>query len=156
MSGDVREALSAAQLEALRGGYDRATMHLVATKVVVGPYPPLAGLAAFAADRFYCAEPPVLAHANRERALLLLFAADRRPAFALAVHVYWALMEGLEVDEVAELLLLGAVYGGLDAYTDAMRVLQQTLGLLAKAADEGGDGLASGRLLPALVAAFRA
>lgn len=155
MSTDVRTLLTADQLAKLRAGYSRAVMNTVATKVVQAPYPPLAGLVSFAAERFYNEAPPVLGHADRERSLILLLAADRRPAFAQAVHFYWGLMEGLEVEEVAEVLSLCALYGGLDAYTDAMRLLQATLAHLTKAADQGGEAATSAVLLPALVAAFR-
>lgn len=155
MSTDVSTILNDQQLATLRAGYSRAVMNAVATKVVLAPYPPLAGLVSFAAERFYNEAPPVLGHADRERSLILLLAADRRPAFAQAVHFYWGLMEGLQVGEVAEVLSLCALYGGLDAYTDAMRVLQATLTQLAKAADLGGEAASSGVLLQALVAAFR-
>ena len=155
MSTDVRTQLSAEHLTILRAGYSRAVMNAVATKVVQAPYPPLAGLVSFAAERFYNEAPPVLGHADRERSLILLLAADRRPAFAQAVHCYWGLMEGLSVDEIAEVLSLCALYGGLDAFTDAMRVLQTALAQLTQAAHQGGDAATSAVLLPALVAAFR-
>lgn len=152
---DVTAALSAEQLSKLRTAYQRPVMHAVATQVVAGPWPAIGGVVKYAAERFYNDDPPVLGHANRERCLIMLFAADRRPTFAQAVHIYWGLMEGLEIAEIAEIISLGALYGGLDAFTDGIRVLQQTLALLAAAADEGGEGIASGKLLPKLVAAFR-
>lgn len=155
MNPDIRSILTEAQLGVLRGGYRRAVMDMVATKVVTGPYPPASGLVAFAAERFFNDAPPVLAPADRERCLLAIFAAGRRPAFAMAVHVYWGLMEGLTVDEIAEIVSLSALYGGLDVLTDGTRVVGDALRFLAKAADAGGDAIQSQVLLPAMVATFR-
>ena len=155
MNPDVRSLLTEAQISVLRQGYSRAMMNVVATKLVAAPYPPVAGLVAFAGDRFYNEAPPVLGHADRERVLIGIFAAGRRPAFALAVHAYWGLMEGLTVDEIAEIIVLASLYGGIDVLTDSMRTLGDSLRQMAKAAEAGGDAAASQVLLPALVAAFR-
>jgi len=155
MNPDVRSILTEDQISALRQSYSRSLMHVVATTITVAPYPPAAGLIAFAAERYYNEAPPVLTHADRERVLIGVFAADRRPAFALAVHVYWGLMEGLTVDEIAEIVSLSALYGGLDVLTDGMRTISDTLRILAKAVDAGGEAAGSQKLLPALVAAFR-
>jgi alkylhydroperoxidase/carboxymuconolactone decarboxylase family protein YurZ len=152
---DFQTQLTAEQLAALQGGYSRTVMDAVATKIVSGPYPPSAGLTAFAGERFYNDKPPTLSPANRERCLLALFAGGRRPTFAVAVHIYWAMMEGVSVDEIAEIILLSTLYSGLDVLTDGNRTLTLTLGELAKAADAGGDAVKASTLLPALVAKFR-
>ena len=155
MNPDVRSMLTEAQLSVLRQGYSRAMMDMVATKLVAAPYPPVAGLVAFAGERFYSDTPPVLTPCDRERCLIAVFSAGRRPAFALAVHVYWGLMEGLTVGEIAEIIVLSALYGGIDVLTDGMRTLGDALKQLAKAAEAGGAAATSQVLLPALVAAFR-
>lgn len=152
---DFQTQLTAAQLATLQGGYSRTVMDMVATKIVSGAYPPSAGLTAFAGERFYNDAPPTLAPANRERCLLALFCAGRRPTFAVAVHIYWALMEGVSVDEIAEIILLATLYGGIDVLTDGNRTLTMTLTTLAQVADAGGAGAQSQTLLPALVAKFR-
>ncbi len=155
MSQDIRTLLTPAQLATLRAGYSRTVMDMVATNIVASPYPPAAGLTAFAGTQFYNDAPPTLAPANRERCLLALFCGGRRPAFAVAVHAYWALMEGVEVDEVAEIVLLAALYGGIDVLTEGNNTLTLTLTALATAADAGGTAVQSMTLLPALVAKFR-
>ncbi len=152
---DFKTQLTEAQLATLRGGYSRTVMDAVATQIVSGPYPPSAGLTAFAGDRFYNDAPPTLSPANRERCLLALFVGGRRPTFAVAVHIYWALMEGVAVDEIAEIILLATLYSGLDVLTDGNRTLTLTLTVLGQAADAGGDAVKPGTLLPQIVAKFR-
>lgn len=147
--------LTASQLATLQSGYSRAVMDAVATQIVSGPYPPSAPLTTFAGQRFYNDAPPTLSPANRERCLLMLFCGARRPTFAVAVHIYWALMEGVPVDEIAEIILLATLYGGMDVLTDGNRTLAMTLQMLAATADAGGDGVQAKLLLPALVAKFR-
>lgn len=155
MNPDVRSILTEDQINQLRQGYSRAVMNVVATKLVAAPYPPVAGLVAFAAERFYNEAPPVLGHADRERVLIGIFASGRRPAFGLAVHAYWGLMEGVAIDEISEIIVLSSLYGGIDVLTDCMRTLGDTLRQLAKAADAGREATQSQVLLPALVATFR-
>lgn len=155
MNPDVRSLLTEAQISVLRQNYNRALMNVVATKLVAAPYPPIAGLVAYAAERFYNDAPPVLTLVDRERCLIAIFAAGRRPPFALAVHVYWGLMEGMTVEETAEIIALSALYGGIDIVTDGMRTLSDTLKQLATASDAGGEAAQSQALLPALVATFR-
>ncbi len=152
---DFQTQLTDAQLAALHGGYSSEMMDAVATKIVAGAYPPALGLTTFAGTRFYNDAPPTLAPANRERCLLTLFCAGRRPSFAIAVHIYWALMEGVAVDEIAEIILLATLYGGIDVLAEGTRTLTVTLTTLAQAADVGGAGVQSATLLPALVAKFR-
>lgn len=160
MSPDIRTILSDSDLAALRAGYSRTTMNAVATQAVAAPFPPVAGLVSFAGTAFYPADnsAPLLAPADRERVLLGIFAAGRRPPFALASHVYWALAEGVSVDEVGAIVTLSALYGGLDVQTDAMRVVAATLGVLkaqvAAAADDP-KALASLTILPLLLAKFQ-
>jgi alkylhydroperoxidase/carboxymuconolactone decarboxylase family protein YurZ len=152
---DFTTQLTAAQLATLKGGYSRTVMDTVATTIVSGAYPPSQGLTAFAGARFYNDNPPTLDPANRERCLLALFCGGRRPTFAIAVHIYWALMEGVSVDEIAEIILLSTLYGGIDVLTDGNRTLTVTLQMLATAADAGGDGVKSQVVLPAIVGKFR-
>jgi alkylhydroperoxidase/carboxymuconolactone decarboxylase family protein YurZ len=67
---------------------------------------------------------------ERERELLLVgILASRNGGIYLGVHVYWALMVGLSVKDIAEAILLQSVYtGGISSYhratTDAMNTLQ--------------------------------
>lgn len=159
MATDVRTILTDDDLIALRAGYSRPTMNAVATQAVAGPYPPVAGLVNFAGSAFYPADAtaPLLAPADRERVLLGIFASGRRPPFTLAVHVYWALAEGISVDETCAIVTLAALYGGLDVQTDAMRVVGATLGVLKQqvaAAQTDPKATASLTILPLLLAKF--
>lgn len=67
---------------------------------------------------------------NIERTIITLFASQRNGPF-LAIHMYWGLLEGLTVGEMAETLLLVGTYTGIGAYTQGLTVLSQTLTFLA-------------------------
>ncbi len=158
MSNAIPDLLTPTALKALRAAYSRAIMNQVATTVVASPYAPSKAFVGFAGDRYYQGEPSatVTSPADRERVLIGIFASGRRPSFALAVHIYWGLMEGLSVDAVADTLLLAGTYGGLDVMSDSFFTCSETLRLLQRFADEGGAATNSGVLLQKLVAAFRA
>lgn len=155
MSQDIRSLLSDDQLQSLRAAYQPRVMDAIATQLVAAPYPPITTMVTFAAERFYNQAPPVLSPLDREKCLIGIFAAGRRPSFALAAHIYWGLMEGMTVEQCEEIVMLAALYGGLDIFVDATRVVSETLQRLAASADQGAEASSPRVILPALVAAFR-
>lgn len=161
MSDDVRAILSPEALAALRSGFDPHLMGLVATAKAASSYTDSRGFIDGIGARYYVAGPGAdgptsrVAPRDRERTLIGILAAGNRPAFALAVHFYWGLMEGLDVDDIADTLLLTGAYAGVDAFTNAAFTLGETLRLLATAVSEGPDAVTSRALLPRIVSAFR-
>jgi alkylhydroperoxidase/carboxymuconolactone decarboxylase family protein YurZ len=83
-------------------------------------------------------EPPTssLSPQFREAAILALFIAERQ-TITLAIHVYWALMVGMSVEQICEIMLLVAFYGGIDAYSLALGNAQITLQVLQASAAIG-------------------
>lgn len=71
-----------------------------------------------------------LSRADRERCLVAVLTA-RGPDANLGVHIYMALMHGVPVSEIAELLFLAGVYSGVDNLTEAIKVAHATLTVLA-------------------------
>lgn len=156
-SPEVNNILSAERLELLKQAYDRAMMTKVATTTAAAPYAGSQGFIGEIGARLYAEadQPDRLTAKDRERVLIALLAAGHRPAFAQAIHYYWALMEGLSVDDIAETLLAVGCYSGVDALTDAVFNLGETLRILDKLAQKGGDAVGSGVVLGTMVKAFR-
>lgn len=141
---DVTTLLTDAQLDVLRGAYDADAMNAAARAATALPFPPAAPFADFIIGRFYTGDawPP----ARRELVLIALGAANLvGNGRTLAVHLYWGLMEGLGVGEIADTLLLVGAYAGVDKYSAAMRVLRAVIEqVLVPAVGEGGDATSGG------------
>ena len=150
---DVTMILGEEQIDALRGAYDADAMNAAARAATALPWPPAAPFADFLIGRFYTGEawPP----ARRELVLIAIGAANLvGNGRTLAVHLYWGLMEGLGVGEIADTLLLVGAYAGIDRYSAAMRVFRALLEqVLRPASSEGGDATSSG-VMRALGAIF--
>lgn len=67
---------------------------------------------------------------DRQRCILALQAATGQES-PLAIHIYIGLMEGLGVDEIANILLLAGVYTGVPNFFTGLSTLATTLKLLA-------------------------
>jgi alkylhydroperoxidase/carboxymuconolactone decarboxylase family protein YurZ len=82
--------------------------------------------------------PPksILNETWREVALLTVLAGQRLP-LQLAIHVYWALMHDLSVDQICELMLLVGVYYGISVYTQSLGTVQVALSVLKANAKSG-------------------
>ena len=158
MSNDVREILSDEHLDALRGAYSRNVMVHVATTLTMSNYTDSKGWFDFLAARHYAPseDRPGMSDHDRERCLIAIFAAGRRAPFALASHVYWGLMEGMSVDDVADTVLLASAYSGVDVFSDGMFTLGETLRVLTFLAAKGGESLSPVAVLTTLVNGFRA
>ncbi len=157
---DVRTILSEEALASLRAAFDPALLGFAATKRAAAPYTDAAPFIDAIGARYYVAGPGAsgpsspVAPKDRERTLIGILAAGNRPAFALAVHVYWGLMEGLDVDDIADTLLLAGAYAGVDAFTNAAFTLGETLELLAGLAATP-ETARSAAVLPRIIERFR-
>lgn len=148
--------LPPAALARLRAGYDEAAMLHGADMAVKYPYPPAGPWTDPPGDMFYRTKP-LLPHKKREMVLLATLTGQRAYS-ELAVHVYWGLMEGLEPDEIANVLLLTSMYTGMPTWSNAIRVLRTALGVLAKIAAEAEADPSRARtanLMPVYMAGMR-
>lgn len=149
---DMTGFLTDEQLDALRRGYDRDVMLRAAVGNVAMHYAGIAPLMDFFRSEIY--DPDKMDPQHRQRCLLAILATKHHP-LTLSVHVYWSLAEGLSLRDVYQVLLVVAAYAGIDAFaTSAFTLKVQTLPLLKRLIDEGGDAIATPNVVRALVAAF--
>jgi alkylhydroperoxidase/carboxymuconolactone decarboxylase family protein YurZ len=132
----VTDILTAADLLNLRNAYNANLAEMTAILSAVGlDYPPVQDwLTSVGNTMFRELSPtpapnlPVLP-IDRERCLIALIA-ERRETLNLAVHIYMGLMNGLSPAEVANVLALTGIYGGISAYIRGIRVAEQTFKVL--------------------------
>jgi alkylhydroperoxidase/carboxymuconolactone decarboxylase family protein YurZ len=114
-SGEIRKTMRATFLKAFDpvappGGDDEATKLYAAALEIA----------------FYDDSPArKLASDDRERVLIPLLA-NRADDFALAVHIFMGWLEGLNSEEIGELLFLGGIYNGINTMTRSLGVYQRT------------------------------
>jgi alkylhydroperoxidase/carboxymuconolactone decarboxylase family protein YurZ len=73
-----------------------------------------------------------LSPTNRERALIPLLA-SRGDAVNFAVHVYLGWLEGIDTDEIGELIFLGGIYTGVSDMTRSLDTAARTLEIVYQA-----------------------
>lgn len=153
MSAPLLEILTDAEIATLHGGYDPAVLNAGTRAVLVdATYPEAAGLVdsllrlfypekrsrnAFfdkkvraAAARAHKAPAPLaLDNATRELVLLTILSRKGNTQF-MAIHVYWALMEGLTVEAITNILLLSSYYEGIEVWSWGSGALGQILKVL--------------------------
>jgi alkylhydroperoxidase/carboxymuconolactone decarboxylase family protein YurZ len=78
-----------------------------------------------------------LNESDRERCIIALLAVQGGQ-FTLALHIYLGLMVGVSPQEIAHVLLLSGVYGGVNRFADAMFVHVKTLTELNKLTTDKG------------------
>jgi hypothetical protein len=128
-TADLSAMLSPKTLLALRDAYAPDFMLKASRGAVAAPHPPGAGLVDWLITNLY--DPARIEPAHRERVLVALLASQSvGPSFTLAVHLYWALMEGVGVTELVDLLCLSGVYTGLPHYAAAQDPMRKTLGTM--------------------------
>lgn len=135
-ASDVRNHLSAERLQQLRTAYDQPMLNAAAVTRASAQYAPAAAYVASIGEHFYmgAGQGGALSARDRELALIAMLAASGAPDFAFAVHVYWGLMEGLAVQDIAETILLAGSYHGIDTFVARTRLLASILDALT---DEG-------------------
>ncbi|MBM4365036.1 MAG: hypothetical protein FJ102_02400 [Deltaproteobacteria bacterium] len=148
---DVTTILSAADIERLRGAFANASYPGVdehtpdgrfgqyAQSVLLARFPLARKYVDSIGDYFYDDNKEV-GPQNRERvviATLLSHANDG--GYFLTLHVYWALMIGLSVREIAWTMVLCSSYSGIDRYTLGMTLLTDVTGALKAQLAVGTD-----------------
>lgn len=130
-SPDLAAALTPEALAALRAAYSAPFMLEASRRAVAFPHPASAPYVEAVIKGFYDAAR--MAPRDRERVLVALLASQSNaPSLLLAVHLYWGLMEGLSVADLADTLGLSGVYTGLGHYTAGLKTLRVTLDALVE------------------------
>ena len=152
-----RDMITDTQLAALRSGFDGADAMAAIQWSLGATYAPYAPSSEWVLRRFYVAEatdgPGGLSPAVRELIQLALLCADGNLLY-IGIHVYWALCQDdtLDVDQVAQAVMLASVYLGVDAWSTGQSAMQGALQAMAKCADDGKTDYTS--VVGALVAAL--
>jgi len=129
---DLRTLLSEDELGTLRAQFDAAVLSEAASTPFSMLYPPLEAWVKETSATFF--DRSRLAPRDRERCIVALLTVNGGLPMSLAIHIYWALMEGLSVGEVCETIGLVGAYGGVQRVAFGMTVLQRTLGVLQRCA----------------------
>ena len=146
---EITEYLSDTKLQQLKAAYTRTDLGALGgpPRVV---YPPSAPSMDVIATAFYASLPDdpgpqprdTLTVQGRERCLVALLCA-RREDIELAIHIYLALMEGIGIREIANVMLLAGTYTGIDNFNRGLLVEAVTLQAL--------DSMTGDLSLPAVV-----
>lgn len=172
MPPNVTEMLTDAELERLRKafreaaypGIDPATVTtadarfgMFVQSTLVARFPPARDYVAAIGNHFYD-DSPDLGPQIRERVVIAcLLAHANDGGFYLSVHLYWALMVGLSVQQVAWVIVLCSSYSGIDRYSLGLTLLTEAQGALkAQLALTDEANIAPGAVLGALQASFAA
>lgn len=118
----------------LRAAYNRTALLSLGETFLTDPYPPMGPWASFLMHDVYADVP--LNHQARELILVALLTSRKQPG-TMAVHMYWALMEGATPEAIAHTIMLTGCYTGIDTYTIGIRTLHKLLTQLSKLSDEG-------------------
>jgi len=133
MADEISSILTVDQLRTLQAAYVQSKSKLM--DAMAASLPKRYALASAYIDAvstiFYKPQPNALSEADRERCIVALLAA-RDADLNLALHMYLALMEGVAPSEIAHILLLAAVYSGVESFSDGIEVEATLLKLLAK------------------------
>ena len=150
---DLLGILSDQALRTLRAGFDRPFLMAAAARMIT--YHKAQGLTEWIRDVVYAAGPDPTSLSPRERELVLLgVISAQRDAFVLSGRIYWGLMEGLSVENVADALTSAGTYTGVNTFRFSVNVLIDVLQVLARAAETGGEAAATPAVLRAMMAAF--
>lgn len=146
-NADLTAILSPETLAALRKQYSPDFMLAASRGAVAAPHPASAPYVEAVIAGFY--NPTRMPPRDRERVLVALLASQSNaPSLLLAVHLYWGLMEGLTVADLADTLGLSGVYTGLGHYTAGLKTLRATLDTMVELASKP-----DARLEPAVIVA---
>jgi hypothetical protein len=97
---------------------------------LVGLYPPVKNYVEAVGTTLYpemqATPDGPLARANRERCVLAVLG-GRQESLNLAVHIYLALVNGVSPGEIAHILALAGVYGGMGSFAHSLDIEKVTL-----------------------------
>jgi alkylhydroperoxidase/carboxymuconolactone decarboxylase family protein YurZ len=126
---EMTTILGAAELSRLRAAFDPDVLLRANTQAFATVYPRLSKWGDTFGELFYGPSP--LSARERELCVIAMLA-PRAPSVSFSNHVYWGLMEGLSVDEIAYTLGLAGSYDGMPTYVQAMLALSRTLHVLQR------------------------
>ncbi len=136
MSAPLTSLLSDANLKNLRAGYDPAVAYAAALGSLVAPMPGAEPWVMGAGAYFFHDQKHMRAE-RRELCVLSMLTVLRAPD-QLAIHVYWGLMVGLGIDDVANAIFLGGDYGGVAAYHSGLAGCSAALRSMERTATVAG------------------
>lgn len=152
----LENLITDSQVTVLRQGYDDIEIYGLAMAALAGPFPQAEPWVSASGSYFFASDRN-MGSTHRELCILSTLTAMRCPD-QLVVHVYWALMVGLTVNQVADAIFLGGHFGGIAAYNSATKAAMVALGSLAGQADAGKADpstlLSAGRVVPKLGQAY--
>lgn len=125
---DLASVLAPERLRALREAYVPGQMTAANVRAVAAAAPRLGPWNEEVGRTFYDPSGP-LAPADRERCLIAL-TASMGFAIPTAIHMYWGLMEGLSVEEIAQIVGLVGCYAGLPRISFGLEMAHRTLTVL--------------------------
>ncbi len=146
---DLTQMITSAELTRLREAFDPEVLLRANSGAFATVYPRLASWGENVGELFFAPGP--LAPRERELCLVTLLT-QRSPGLSLGNHVYWALMEGVTVEQICQAVGLAGCYGGLPTYTQGVFTVHRTLTVLKKLAPASERGPET--VLRALVEAF--
>jgi len=127
---ELKTILTGGELQIVKAQYDAIAMGKLLSLTLTTQYPPISPyLAAIGKELYpeFKGKPPgPLPAANRERCLVALLASRSR-RLELAIHLYLALVNGVDPEELAHILLTPCIYTGVDTIGAAFGVMQGTL-----------------------------
>jgi alkylhydroperoxidase/carboxymuconolactone decarboxylase family protein YurZ len=143
---DITNLLTEDQIAKLHVGYTTALMTAAISSSLPALYPAAAPYLGGVMTSFYgdlpsdsiARERKELSLLDRERCLIAILASQNDHG-ALAIHMYFALMEGLSSAEIAHILLLSGTYTGISHFSRGLFVEMMLLRKLAVIADGNGD-----------------
>jgi alkylhydroperoxidase/carboxymuconolactone decarboxylase family protein YurZ len=134
----LQDILTPAELALLRSRYNRDCLARLAPRMI--PWPKAAGFVGWTSDVVFTPGPgpgtSSLTHAEREMVIVAVMV-TQRDTVVLSGHLYWALMEGLSVEKIADTLMTVATYQGVNALRYGLAVLRDVLLLLKDAVRDG-------------------
>lgn len=126
----------------VRRGHDPQAIHDMMVDTIPRLYAPARPYLEAITETFYGVERPQsdesldgrsLSAQDRERVIVSLLVL-RNEELALAIHVYIAVALGIREEELAHIVLLAGLYGGVNTIVNGMSVLVKTLEALREAA----------------------
>lgn len=126
---DITTILGATELSRLRAAFDPEVLLGANTQAFATVYPRLSKWGDTFGELFYTPGP---LNARERELCVIAMLAPRAPSVSFSNHVYWGLMEGLTVDEIAYTLGLAGSYDGMPTFVQSMLALASTLHVLQR------------------------
>lgn len=123
------------QISLLKQGYDDALIYQLAIDSLAGPFPEAESWLNGSGGYFFGTDKN-MGPSHRELCALSILT-SMRASEELVIHVYWGLMVGLSVNQIADAIFLGGHFSGVAAYNGALKVAKVALANLAAQAEAG-------------------